>query len=166
MFWNHRSSTEFYALKKCTKKKRNETPRCGKEGSLLAISRLARDYCRLNTTSGPRLDNPSPAELPAALYLLCKSFSCEPARRRGETRAAMGKNPILSKWISPSKKNKKTHLPPPNNCTTYNASQTKQSSPNLKSDILHFPECYGTSESMLDRQAGSCSSRKTKPNRN
>lgn len=74
----------------------------------------------------------------------------------------MGKNPILSKWISPSKKTKKTHLPPPNNCTTYNAIQTKQSSPNLKSDILHFPECYGTSESMLDRQAGSCSSRKTK----
>lgn len=100
-------------FRKMYKKEKNETPRCGKEGSLLAISRLARDYCRLNTTSGPRLDNPSPTELPAALYLLCKSFSCEPARRRGETRAAMGKNPILSKWISPSKKTQKKTTPPP-----------------------------------------------------
>lgn len=101
-------------------------------------------------------------------FTCCANHSCAQQRSAGERREprwAKKKKSHFGKigFLSPPQKN--TSPPtPPNNRTTYNASQTKQSSQTLRSDTLHFPECYRTG-SILDRQVCSCFSRKIKPKR-
>lgn len=129
----------------------------------------------MHTTGSPRLDRhttpPSPTGRPRCASTCCANHSRAKQRSAGERRELRRakKIPFCQKWISlslsPRPKTKNTHTPrptPPNNRTTYNASQTKQSSQTLRSDTLHFPECYRTG-SILDRQACSRFSRKTKP---